>query len=448
MPKIVISYRRSDGKAITGRIFDRLSDRYGRASVFLDIDDIPLGVDFREHINEVLQECEVLVAVVGLNWLGLRKGAPNRITERTDPVRIEVEAALKRGIPVIPVLIDGATMPTVAAMPETLNDFAFRNAAEVDSGRDFHRHMDRLIGALDRILITEPRPPAPKRGTPPAPEEIAARLDAAPSRVGDYQPICAVAIENISAKDLDRCQVQVEQFSGVRPVGMPMPLVLRTDGQIRNALNGRFMLSAGQPTTIPIVYKGPVRKNEWFFFDETGAHYLIPANPTKVVLGIYGGKFDGKLLVFIDTDAGWQPTPSMSTVANEYRIWPDDTPLGPGDLGHLTDLDWPALSDTEKAALTSLLHGAPPRQITIFVEDVDGRSLGASFIKVFRDLGWTVKRERSILTLQEGITILPDIEETRLLKTAIESSTTLQVQVQAGRGSVDDIYLTIGYKPE
>jgi len=152
MSKIVISYRRTDSPGTVGRIFDRLEGHYGRESVFLDIDDIPLGTDFREHINRALQECEVLIAVVGVHWLGARDQGPSRIMDENDFVRIEIDTALKRGIPVIPVLIDGATMPEVSNLPESLKDFPFRNAAEVDVGRDFNHHIDRLIRTMDSLL--------------------------------------------------------------------------------------------------------------------------------------------------------------------------------------------------------------------------------------------------------------------------------------------------------
>src|SRR5579862_6125194 len=71
MPRIAISYRRADSSAIAGRICDALLAQYGKESVFMDIDDIPFGIDFRSHIQDVLQRTEVLIAVIGPNWLGV-----------------------------------------------------------------------------------------------------------------------------------------------------------------------------------------------------------------------------------------------------------------------------------------------------------------------------------------------------------------------------------------
>jgi hypothetical protein len=152
MTKIILSYRRSDSDAIAGRIRDKLASHYGDDSVFMDIDSIPFGLDFREHVKAALLENDILIAVIGPRWIGPNTSGRFRINEETDPVRIEVETALLRKIPVVPVLVGGADMPSTAELPDGLKDLAFRNAAQIDAGRDFHQHMDRLIRSMDRIL--------------------------------------------------------------------------------------------------------------------------------------------------------------------------------------------------------------------------------------------------------------------------------------------------------
>jgi hypothetical protein len=153
IPRIAISYRRSDSTAIAGRIADHLTARYGRNAIFIDVDNVPLGTDFRKHIQEVWSEIAVLMVVIGPNWLGIAAGAAvGRIHERSDPVRIEVETALRRDITVIPILVDGASMPSAAQLPRSLRHFADRNAAKIDGGQDFHTHMERLILAIDATL--------------------------------------------------------------------------------------------------------------------------------------------------------------------------------------------------------------------------------------------------------------------------------------------------------
>lgn len=156
MPKIAISYRRSDSAAMSGRIFDRLAAHYGKHSVFMDVDNIPIGIDFRRHIGETLRRTDVVLAVIGASWLGAQDGVEARIQQEGDPVRVEIETALARGAPVIPVLVDGARMPDAAALPQSFGSFAFLNAAEVATGRDFDGQIGRLIAAIDRAAAATP----------------------------------------------------------------------------------------------------------------------------------------------------------------------------------------------------------------------------------------------------------------------------------------------------
>jgi hypothetical protein len=152
VPKIAISYRRSDSQDITGRIFDRLRQHFGKESVFRDIDNIRPGIDFRVQISEALRTTDVLLVILGPKWFGRAKGEGVRINNEADPVRIEVETALQRGIPVIPVLVGNMRMPTTAQLPDGLKDFAYRHAVTVDGGRDFDHHLAGLIRALEGIL--------------------------------------------------------------------------------------------------------------------------------------------------------------------------------------------------------------------------------------------------------------------------------------------------------
>ena len=161
MAKIVISYRRHDSDAITGRIFDRLVTHYGAESVFRDIDNIPPGLDFRKSIGHALESTDILLAVVGPQWAGKSTDGRTRIREATDLVRIEVELALRRDIPVVPVLVGSAVMPEPGELPEGLQDFSFRNALKVDALEDFEDHVRRLIRSLDRLLETRRSDPPP-----------------------------------------------------------------------------------------------------------------------------------------------------------------------------------------------------------------------------------------------------------------------------------------------
>jgi hypothetical protein len=149
MPRIAISYRRSDSAAIAGRIADQLISRYGDNSVFIDIDDIPIGVDYRTNIKDALSTSDILLVLIGPNWLGRKTDGGARIDQEADPIRVEVETALKDRVPVIPVLVANATMPAAEDLPQSLKDLAYLNAAEVDTGRDFRHHMDCLSRSID-----------------------------------------------------------------------------------------------------------------------------------------------------------------------------------------------------------------------------------------------------------------------------------------------------------
>ena len=130
--KIVLSYRRNDvvGTELS-RIHDLLIQRYGPENVFRDIDNILPGADFHDHIHKVLNGCDVLLAIIGPRWVGQRRGRPPRIKDEDDWVRIEVEAALQRQILVVPMLVEGATMPRRDQLPQTLHPLIRRNAAEI-----------------------------------------------------------------------------------------------------------------------------------------------------------------------------------------------------------------------------------------------------------------------------------------------------------------------------
>jgi hypothetical protein len=164
MSKIIVSYRRSDSQAVAGRIVDRLIEHFGADAVFMDVDNIPFGVDFRDHIKSVFQSAAVLIAIVGPDWLG-GDAAHRRIDDEDDPVRVEIEAALRQKLLVIPVLVNNATMPMANMLPESLRGFSFLNAAPVDSGRDFRAHVSRLIASIETVLPKRPETPIPGGAT-------------------------------------------------------------------------------------------------------------------------------------------------------------------------------------------------------------------------------------------------------------------------------------------
>jgi hypothetical protein len=151
---IFISYRRDDSADITGRIYDRLIQHFSKEIVFKDVDSIPLGIDFRQHLEGALSQCRLLLAIVGDQWMGseIAEGK-RRIDDPRDHLRLELEVALSRNIPVIPVLVRKASIPAEDALPPSLRSIAYRNGIQVRPDPDFHGDMDRLIKGIEPHLM-------------------------------------------------------------------------------------------------------------------------------------------------------------------------------------------------------------------------------------------------------------------------------------------------------
>ncbi len=150
MPRIFISYRRSDSAAATGRIYDRLCTAFGETAIFKDVDVIPAGANYPSLLNEAIARCDVLLAIIGSHWLtAAESNGQRRLDNSDDFVRIEIEAALKRdAVLIIPVLVDDAAMPSVGDLPESLRGLYYRNGAIVRNDPDFNRDIARLITTI------------------------------------------------------------------------------------------------------------------------------------------------------------------------------------------------------------------------------------------------------------------------------------------------------------
>lgn len=151
--KIMISYRREDSADVTGRIDDWLVKRFGRQAVFVDINSMPFGVDFPKYLDEKVAQCAVFLAVIGPAWMGPKNWKRmSRLEDPSDFVRMEVEWALTRGIPLIPVLVKGASIPPAQQLPQSIRSLPSRHGLEVRSGQDFHTDMNRLIAHLKKEI--------------------------------------------------------------------------------------------------------------------------------------------------------------------------------------------------------------------------------------------------------------------------------------------------------
>jgi hypothetical protein len=146
---IFISYRRDDSAGYARALYNKLDQRFSK--VFIDADAIEPGLPFDEAIRRAVGQCDILLAIIGKRWMEDQAGAGPRIHDPKDFVRLEIATALSRNIRVIPVLLDGAIMPSEEALPEPLRALVWRNAIEVSNSR-FNSDAERLMEAVSRAL--------------------------------------------------------------------------------------------------------------------------------------------------------------------------------------------------------------------------------------------------------------------------------------------------------
>ncbi len=156
MAKIFITYRRADSAAACGRIYEHLENRFGRRNVFKDVDNIPGAVLFEDYIESSLRECVVQLVIIGKTWLTVTADdGTRRLDSHSDLVRREIELAISLGLVILPVLVEGAQMPSASDLPESLRDVTKHNAREVHNDPYFKHDVERLIFNIERILAQQ-----------------------------------------------------------------------------------------------------------------------------------------------------------------------------------------------------------------------------------------------------------------------------------------------------
>lgn len=160
--KIFISYRRDDSAGYAGRLFDHLAARFGGKNIFMDIDTIEPGEDFRKVVNDAVGTCDVVLVMIGKQWTNVadEKGQ-RRLDNPRDWVRTEVANALTNPrTRVIPVLVRGASMPGDQELPDPLKELTYRNAIELSDTR-FQHDANKLIDVIERVSGKSAKTPAP-----------------------------------------------------------------------------------------------------------------------------------------------------------------------------------------------------------------------------------------------------------------------------------------------
>jgi len=280
-PRIFISYRRDDAAGYARAVNDALVRRFGADGVFIDVDDIHAGQPFSEVIQRSVGGSAVLLALIGKRWLGQREGSPPRIGDDADFVRREVAAGLAApGMRVIPVLLDGATMPERAQLPPDLRALAGRNALELDNTR-FAADMDHLLREVEVALGEEPSAPS-------TPRSLATR----------WLAVAALAAVVVAAV--------------VYELRSSLPAVETRAPSRRVAVNGEWQAQ--------VEYDWPnARYVERFVFGGEGDALHGSASFLGVARGVLEGVVDGAQLRFVTRTSELGGSAGETTVVHRYR---------------------------------------------------------------------------------------------------------------------------------
>ena len=216
-PRIFISYRRDDSAGYAGRLYDRLVERFGSDGVFMDIDAIQPSHKFADDIEEALADCDACIVLIGRRWTSIESiDGRRRLDDPTDFIRLEVGAAIRRGIPVFPVLVEGAAPPITALLPDDIRELSARQAIELSSER-WNYDVGRLMLALsDALGVTPKRHRAPARWSPVVVAAV----------------ILVLAIAGIGAWILSRSEASCQgaQLCGTYRVNMSLTALSGADG--------------------------------------------------------------------------------------------------------------------------------------------------------------------------------------------------------------------------
>jgi hypothetical protein len=164
---IVVNYRRKDSSGHAGRLYDDLTERFGDGAVFMDIDAIQPGVEFAKVIESAVGGADVFLSLIGPRWLDAADASGRRRLDLPDDyVRLEIEAALRPEVCVIPVLLMNTPMPSAEDLPASLEPLTRRNAIELRDN-SWRHDVDLLIETIERFRGVETR--GPRRRPAPSP---------------------------------------------------------------------------------------------------------------------------------------------------------------------------------------------------------------------------------------------------------------------------------------
>ncbi len=195
MGGIFISYRRDDSRGTAGRLYDDLSDRFGKDSVFRDIDAVGIGADYTVAIHDFIATCDAVVVVIGNQWLEIRdEEGRRRLAEPGDLLAEEIITGLGAGKLVIPVLVEDADMPPASKLPPALAPLARLNALRISDDR-WDYDVGRLVARLEQVLpAVSSTVPLGSGARPTPPRPAPASLEPQPARPGGRRWVLGAAL--------------------------------------------------------------------------------------------------------------------------------------------------------------------------------------------------------------------------------------------------------------
>lgn len=214
---VFISYRVQDTSGETGRLVDALKNHFEEDQIFMDIDKIEPGVDFTEVLSHSLDTCDVMLAIIGPNWQGRDSNNLSRIKKPDDWVRLELSTALKRNIRVVPVLVDGASLPDVNELPEDLEGLSRRQTYEISNKR-WRYDTEQLIHFLQHNIGVKPKRQVP--GVQPSPQPQSSNKSSIPVwlkvTIGIFAFVGLLGIIGLIAERNEKAQnpVEPQSFTG------------------------------------------------------------------------------------------------------------------------------------------------------------------------------------------------------------------------------------------
>lgn len=157
MSDIFISYRRDDSGFAADRIYASLCDKFGSQAVFIDRDGIPPGVRWDRYLSDKVNQCQVMLVVIGPQWLDIRDHRTNekRLDQNIDFVRYEIEIAIDRGIPIIPLFLEGSPRLSEDRLPSSICELIKWQGMQIRRDPEFERDMSKLGLSLEALFSRE-----------------------------------------------------------------------------------------------------------------------------------------------------------------------------------------------------------------------------------------------------------------------------------------------------